>query len=603
MFYKHWILFLFFILNGFLSFGQYAVFRDTTGKSSIGDVLKNQSYFAERKNLDFGLDNVWFWIKIPLTNPLNKPITKYIVLENTYLDLAHAYQTDRQKVIVDFGPKNYETAFESRFLQHHSFIFPIEIPSKELTYFFIKVHRHQLLVTVPLKIFSIEEFYEYDARRRLIYGVFSGVILTLIVFSFVLFVINRQIHFIYYGAYLCFLLFSILLVEGYLVDYIQNIYALFSIYHWRNVTISLSTLFLGLFIRSFILKGAENNRFIQNIFLVSIISIATSLLLFALERHFRLNDWPLPLLLLFLPFNLLILSFLIHVFLVIYSFKKGIQPFIAKMFFIGILPFFLYTLFSYFRNGGILNYSPWLSYLMRLGCILFDSIILFIGIALQIKLLGEEKDKNVALAFQNQLKLLQEKERISRDLHDSVGSQLTVISTSLDNASYQAEKHILKPEKINQIRESVGDAVQSLRDSIWATHQSEINIENFTQRLKTYCSKLSNTDIAVSIHLSEKNITINALTALCLFRILQECIQNTLKHAHATQITITGNFENQIGSLSIADNGVGFEVEELILKENFGMENMKKRIEEIDGSLQIVSHKKQGTSILLRFPI
>ena len=57
----------------------------------------------------------------------------------------------------------------------------------------------------------------------------------------------------------------------------------------------------------------------------------------------------------------------------------------------------------------MLHYSSWLSYLMRLGCILFDSIILFIGIALQIKLLGEEKDKNVQLAFQNQLKLLHEK--------------------------------------------------------------------------------------------------------------------------------------------------------------------------------------------------
>jgi signal transduction histidine kinase len=603
MSYKQWILFFFFILSGFLSYGQYAVFRDSTGKSSIGDVIKKTQYFAKRKNLDFGLDNVWFWIKIPLTNPFNKPITKYIVLENSYLDLAHAYQTDGQKVNVDFGPKNYETAFKSRFLQHHSFIFPIEIPPKVLTYFYMKVHRHQLLVTIPLKIFSIEEFYEYDTRKRLIYGIFSGVILTLIVFSFVLFVVNRQIHFIYYGAYLCFLLFSILLVEGYLVDYVQKINAPFSIYHWRNVAICFSTFFLGLFIRSFILKGAENNRFIQKIFLVSIVSIAISLLLFALEKPFRLNYWPQPLLLIFLPFVLLILSLFIHVFMVIYSFKKGIQPFIAKMFFVGFLPFFLYSTFSLFRNGGMLDHSPWLSYLMRLGCILFDSIILFIGIALQIKLLGEEKDKNVALAFQNQLKLLQEKERISRDLHDSVGSQLTVISTSLDNASYQAEKHILKPEKINQIRESVGDAVQSLRDSIWATHQSEINLENFSQRLKTYCSKLSNTDLAISIHLSENNITINALTALCLFRILQECIQNTLKHAHATQITITGNFENKTGSLSIADNGVGFEIDELVLKENFGMENMKKRIEEIDGSLQIVSHKKQGTTVFLHFPV
>ena len=546
---------------------------------------------------------MWFWIKIPLANPLNKPIIKYILLENTYLDLIHAYQVNKQKVDINFGPKNYETHFERRFLQHHSFIFPIEIPSNELTYFFIKIHRHQLLVTVPLKIFSIEEFYEYDTQKRLIYSLFSGAILTLIIFSFVLFVINRQIHFIYYGAYLCFLLFSILLIEGYLVDYIQKINALFSIYHWRNVSISLSSFFLGMFIKTFILRGAENDRFIQKIFLVSILSIAISLLIFARERPFHLNHWPLPLLLIFLPFVLLILSLMIHVSMVIYSFKKGIQPFIAKIFFIGFVPFFIYTVFSMLRNGGMLDYSPWLSYLMRLGCILFDSIILFIGIALQIKILGEEKNKNVQLAFQNQLKLFQKKERIRRDLLDSVGSQLTVISTSLDNASYQAEKHILKPEKINQIRESVGDAVQSLRDSIWATHQSEINIENFSQRLKTYCSKLSNTDIAVSIHFSEKNITINSLTALCLFRILQECIQNTLKHAHATQITITGNFENQIGSLSIADNGVGFEINELVLKENFGIKNMKKRIEEIDGTLQILSYKKQGTSIFLSFPI
>ena len=208
-------------------------------------------------------------------------------------------------------------------------------------------------MTVPLKIFSIEEFYEYDTRKRLIYGVFSGVILTLIVFSFVLFVVNRQIHFIYYGAYLCFLLFSILLVEGYLVDYIQKINVPFSIYHWRNAAICFSTFFLGLFIRSFILKGAENDRFIQKIFLVSTVSIAISLLFFALERLFHLNQWLLPLTLLFLPFVLLILSLMIHVFMVIYSFKKGIQPFIAKMFFIGFLPFFIHIIFVVSKRGHV----------------------------------------------------------------------------------------------------------------------------------------------------------------------------------------------------------------------------------------------------------
>ncbi len=600
---KQLFLSILFVLNGSLSYGQYFVYRDSTGKSNIEDVLKNPGYFAERENLDFGVDNVWFWIKIPLENKQNKPNTKYIVLENPYLDLVHGYQTSNQKVSKDFGPKSYKTPFENRFLKHHSFVFPIEFIPKESTFFYLKVHRHLLLVQAPLKFFTTEEFYEYDTQRRLIFNVFSGVFLTLIIFSIVLFVINQEYHFLYYAAFLLCLLISILLIEGYLINYFQKINALFSIYHWRNAINSFSALFLGLFIKSFILKGAENDRFIQKIFLTTILSSCISLFFLALEKPIN-EHYNQPIhILTWLPFVFLILAILLNVFMVFYSLKKRIQPYIAKIFLIGILPITLFTLLSFFRNGGILQYSPWLSYYMRLGFLLFDSMILFVGISLQIKFLREEKDMYLERALQNQLKLLHEKERISRDLHDSVGSHLTIISTNLDNAFYQAEMNFLKPEKIYQINESVRDAVQSLRDSIWATHQSEINIENFTQRLKTYCSKLSYSNLEISINFTDDNLKINSLTALCLFRILQECIQNTLKHTIATQITITGNFENKIGTLSYTDNGIGFEIDKIEIKEHFGIENIKKRIEEIEGSFQIISNKNNGTSILLRFPV
>ena len=136
--------------------------------------------------------------------------------------------------------------------------------------------------------------------------------------------------------------------------------------------------------------------------------------------------------------------------------------------------------------------------------------------------------------------LYKEKERISRDLHDSVGSQLTIVTSSLDNAIYLAEKQKLGIDKIEKINEYVREAIQSLRDSIWVTHQKRITFLDFETRLNTYLSKSFDGLLTFTADFKEiqNTVELSSIQAINLFRVLQEAIQNTVKHASANAISI-----------------------------------------------------------------
>ncbi len=597
---KYFILLLF-LINSIVTQAQHWVYRDSTGVSQINEVIRHPEYFKKRNTRDLGLDNVWFWIKIPIKNLQTTEQQKFAVLENPYLDLAHAYFIIDQKIIQDFGPQNYASPISQRPFKHHSFVFPLKIPPHTETFLYIKIHRHFLKVSAPIFIYDLETFYERIADKNMIYSVFSGFIITLIVFALVVFAINLERYFIFYAAYLICLLGSVLLIEGYCLAYFQKINALFSLYNWRNAFNNLAVLFLILFIKSFILKGAEKDTHIRKAYFIALLAIGIPLTILMLEKPFYENQWQQPYLLKWLPHSGYILAILLSFYMVIYSLYKSIQPFIAKAFLIGILPVFLYTILSLFRNISLLPDGEWLSYKVRLFCMLFDALVLFIGIAIQIKMLRDEKDKQAKLALQGQIKLLEEKERISQDLHDYVGSQLTVVSTGLDNAHYLAKTQKLNPEKLEKLNENVRDAVQSLRDSIWAVSNETLTLQDFINKVKSYLAKSLPDHISLGFEVTgNKDLILEAEKALMCFRAVQEVTSNTIKHAEATQIKFTIKEVDEAMKIKISDNGKGFDTKQISpLEEHYGLKNLEARIHKIGGRFSLESALGTGTKITI----
>ncbi|WP_255035609.1 tetratricopeptide repeat-containing sensor histidine kinase [Lacihabitans soyangensis] len=220
-----------------------------------------------------------------------------------------------------------------------------------------------------------------------------------------------------------------------------------------------------------------------------------------------------------------------------------------------------------------------------------------------IKTKAKETEKLKNLEIENQKKLLSAKEierqRIAKELHDSVGSQLTVVSTSLDNAFYLFENQKLKPEKLENISVEVRLAAQSLRDTIWATYNSEISVADLRSRIQEFVKKFSDENsFNVEISINGEGVVLTPIEGLNLFRIVQEALNNTQKYASASLVKINADFSEKNYVLEIADNGKGFDLEQNKVSESYGLNNMKTRAEEIDGKIEIKSTVGGGTAII-----
>jgi signal transduction histidine kinase len=212
-------------------------------------------------------------------------------------------------------------------------------------------------------------------------------------------------------------------------------------------------------------------------------------------------------------------------------------------------------------------------------------------------------NKNNLKKKQHELLMLQnlqhDKERIARDLHDHVGGQLSYIIYSLDGIN-EADKEKRK-EVTDSIRQSVRSVINSLRETIWAISDANISVQDFSDKLKFFARSLFshvNTQISFTETINT-NRELNALLGLNLYRICQEILNNAFKHADASEVKIDLQCENKKLLITITDNGIGFDASPQN-KEQYGLQNIKKRAAEFGITLTLETGLKKGTKHVLQ---
>jgi signal transduction histidine kinase len=222
------------------------------------------------------------------------------------------------------------------------------------------------------------------------------------------------------------------------------------------------------------------------------------------------------------------------------------------------------------------------------------------------KQLQKEMDLKDALAtIKTQNRLQEQRLRISRDLHDNIGAQLTFIISSLDNLKYLSKdaNDSLK-EKLTTISSFTSDTIFQLRDTIWAMNKAEISMEDLHTRVLSFVQKAKNAVPKTAFDINydiDTNIGFSSLVGINIFRVIQEAINNAIKYADATKITIH-LFQNEDNfTVSVIDDGKGFDLKEVALGN--GLANMEQRISEINGSISIDSIPEKGTKIIIQVPL
>ena len=156
---------------------------------------------------------------------------------------------------------------------------------------------------------------------------------------------------------------------------------------------------------------------------------------------------------------------------------------------------------------------------------------------------------------------------------------------------------------MSSLRGDASVTIKQLRETIWALNQDSLEIPAFVDHLKTYFKSQSALSEELQIHYHQEikePLTLSSAQALNVFRIIQEAAQNTLKYAGAQNINISFSRSNGSISVCIKDDGK-FKENGKSLNGGYGVGNMRKRAEELNGSLEI--EKENGTEVKLTFKI
>ena len=199
-------------------------------------------------------------------------------------------------------------------------------------------------------------------------------------------------------------------------------------------------------------------------------------------------------------------------------------------------------------------------------------------------------------------KLESERGRISRELHDNIGTQMSQLSSSLDWLQNPL-KPISESEKkdiIQKSHQTSKELIHDLREAIWALKKNRVTFIEVADKLKTRIKNLPGIANPFTISYSESmdGSTLSPEEALDVLRICQEAAHNALLHSQGSELKIKLHSNSRGYQIQIADNGKGID-SAATGADHYGFENMKQRAREMGALLTIHSEAGNGTTITL----
>ncbi|MBP6558124.1 MAG: sensor histidine kinase [Flavobacterium sp.] len=201
----------------------------------------------------------------------------------------------------------------------------------------------------------------------------------------------------------------------------------------------------------------------------------------------------------------------------------------------------------------------------------------------------------------------QEKERIkiANDLHDNLGSILATLRLNFQNLRQQKEGIDNQDEEMfAKTDDLIEEAYQKVRGMAHAKNAGVIGSEGLVPAVQNIAKKVSIPNkLKVQVIPFGMTERLENTLEVTLFRMVQEILTNTIKHAEASKITISLTQDDDSINIIIEDNGKGFNPKMIDKKEGMGLTNIEKKTEQLNGTFNIDSFEGKGTTIIIDIPL
>jgi signal transduction histidine kinase len=223
-----------------------------------------------------------------------------------------------------------------------------------------------------------------------------------------------------------------------------------------------------------------------------------------------------------------------------------------------------------------------------------------LAVAWKTKLLISEREKRV---------LLEERNRIAREIHDGIAQTLAGSVMQLETAQ---RVFTIKPERTKQLvavsTEKLRGSLKELRESIYALRPYPTERIGLHQAIHAKIKSVKEEGHNIQIHFQQRGTPsrLSTMVEKVIFDIFQESLQNVLKHANASKVSILLSYSNDQVIFRVKDDGIGFSLYESMIKArqepHYGILNMNEQSDSLGASLHIDSTKGKGTEIKLQIP-
>ena len=448
-----------------------------------------------------------------------------------------------------------------------------------------------------------------QSHGDLVTYLFCGLMLMMIMFSLANFLLGANREFLYYSGYAFFLGTMLLTKAAFTGHFSQVSYFLES--YLDFIMQGTGIIFYMIFMQKY-LETKTNYPFLHKLYNAGVIMLIVAMLAYTFFHYLTDN---------FIVENSIenltkvILLLMTAVFLV-YSVRRSNDKLMRYLFW-GNLCLFVFSLLSQLiiLDRSIVRQLPttFQSALFYYELGLFLELLFFF-IALSYKnrrqLISQARERE-RLKADNQMKEYekelavfkaqqQERERISADMHDELGSGMTAIRLMSEIARNKMKNEI--PAEIEKISQSADEVLNKMNAIIWSMNSGNDTMDNLVSYIRAYALEyFENTPVQCSVD-TPSDIDPRELSGdkrRNIFLCIKETLNNTLKHSKARAIQIDFNIDKDL-VIKIVDNGVGIDMKNLRQFGN-GLKNIARRMESIGGSYQIMNH--QGTTTILTLPL
>jgi len=217
------------------------------------------------------------------------------------------------------------------------------------------------------------------------------------------------------------------------------------------------------------------------------------------------------------------------------------------------------------------------------------------------KILKEQEINTIDAMISGQEK---ERQRLASDLHDSVGATLAAARLQFEHLHKNRDKGAQTNELFDKTSKLLEDAYTEVRTMSHIKNSGVIAKQGLLPAVQKLARNASVTS-ALNIEVQDfgLNERLENTLEISVFRILQELVTNIIKHAEASEASIAITQHEESLSIIVEDNGKGFTPLQIQKKEGMGLNSIERRIEHIEGTMEIDSTPGKGTSILIDIPL